>query len=251
MSLPFINLVALVGMLASPPPPAAASRTVPFGVGEQFTYDVTFSHLRVGNGRMEIVGVEDVRGRPAYHIVFSVQGGIPFFRVNDKYESWIDTTTLASLRYIQNIHEGGYKRLTTYEIYPERSEYQELGDSVRASVSEPLDDGSFVYFIRTVPIKTGDTLTFQNYFKPDRNPVIIRAVRNERVEVPAGKFDAVVIRPTIKAKGLFAEGGNAELWFSDDERRMMLQMKTKLSFGSLNLFLRSHTPAPGKAAPPP
>lgn len=250
MTLPFINVLAVVGALASPAAPHATPK-VPFGVGEQFDYDVTFSHLRVGSGRMEIVGVEDVRGRPAYHIVFSVQGGIPFFRVNDKYESWIDTASLASMRYVQNISEGKYKRLTTYEIYPERAEYQEKGDSMRTSVSQPLDDGSFVYFIRTVPIKEGETLTFENYFKPDRNPVIIQAVRKERVAVPAGTFDALVIHPTIKAKGLFAEDGHAELWFSDDESRMMLQMKTKLSFGSLNLFLKSHRPATDRAAPAP
>jgi hypothetical protein len=61
--------------------------------------------------------------------------------------------------------------------------------------------------------------------------------RRERVKVPAGTFDAIVIQPVIKTKGVFSENGHAELWISDDDRRMILQMKSQLSFGSLDLFL--------------
>jgi hypothetical protein len=57
--------------------------------------------------------------------------------------------------------------------------------------------------------------------------------------VPAGEFDAIVVQPTIKTKGLFSEGGRAEVWFADDSTRAMLQMKSKLSIGSLSLHLRS------------
>src|SRR5205823_3245254 len=77
----------------------AAQRTdrVPFNVGEELTYRATFSHLPVGTARMRVAGVDTVRGRAAYHLVFTIDGGIPGFRVHDRYESWVDTTTHASL----------------------------------------------------------------------------------------------------------------------------------------------------------
>ena len=62
-------------------------------------------------------GIDSVRGRAAYHVVFAIDGGIPFFRVHDRYESWIDVETLSSLRHRQHISEGRYKRNTTYEIF--------------------------------------------------------------------------------------------------------------------------------------
>jgi hypothetical protein len=80
--------------------------------------------------------------------------------------------------------------------------------------------------------------------------VTIRVLRKEQVKVPAGTFDAVVIQPIIKAKGIFSEDGQAEIWLSDDDRRMMLQMKSRLSFGSLNLYLRSYTQPRGTTATP-
>jgi hypothetical protein len=64
-------------------------------------------------------------------------------------------------------------------------------------------------------------------------------LRRERVTVPAGTFDAVVIQPIIKTKGAFSDGGRAEVWMSDDGHRMIVQMKSQLSFGSINLYLKS------------
>jgi hypothetical protein len=48
----------------------------------------------------------------------------------------------------------------------------------------------------------------------------------------------VVVQPTIKTKGIFGEGGRAEVWISDDADRIVVQMKSSLSFGSLNLYLK-------------
>ena len=72
---------------------------------------------------------------------------------------------------------------------------------------------------------------------PDRNPVVIRALRRDTVEVPSGRYPAVVVRPTIRTRGLFAEDGEAELWFSDDAHRLLVQMKTKFAGFSLSLQL--------------
>ena len=215
---------------------------VPFEVGEAFTYDVRFGALKVGTGRMRVLGLDSVRGRPAWHVRFSVTGGTFFYKVNDVYQSWMDVVTLNSLRFVQDLNQGSRERERTYEFFPERSTYRiiEGGGPERPSVPDPLDDGSFMFFIRTVPLEVGQTYTFNRYFRPDRNPVIIRVLRRERVRVPAGEFAAIVIQPIIKTPGIFSEGGQAEIWLTDDDKRMMLQMKSRLSFGSLNLYLRAY-----------
>jgi hypothetical protein len=218
-----------------------AADTRPFVVGERLSYDVHFGPIKVGTGTMEVRGIDTVRGRPAYHTTFRISGGIPLYSVDDVFESWFATDDLSSLRFVQDQNEGSKEREHRYEIYPERRTYDDLTDEKpeQPSVADPLDDGSFVYFVRTVPLEVGKTYEFQRYFKPDRNPVTIRVLRRERVKVPAGTFDAVVIQPVIKTKGVFSEDGHAELWISDDERRVILQMKSRLSFGSLDLYLTS------------
>jgi hypothetical protein len=69
-------------------------------------------------------------------------------------------------------------------------------------------------------------------------------LRRERVKVPAGTFNAIVVQPVIKTKGIFSENGHAEIWLSDDARHIVLQLKSRLSFGSLNLYLKSFFPSP-------
>lgn len=216
---------------------------VPWGVGELLEYDLRFGKLRVGSASMEVADIQAIRGAETWHTVFKVRGGNFIYRVNDLDESWIDTRTGNSLRYRQDHNEGQRKFERIFDMYPERGVFIEEGDSAAASVPNPLDDGAFLYFIRTIPLEVGETYSFDRYFKPDRNPVTIRVLRKETIDVPAGRFPAIVIQPVIKAKGIFSEGGRAEVWLSDDANRIMLQMKSALSFGSLNLYLKSYRPA--------
>ena len=215
--------------------------TRPFAPGERLDYEVRFGSLKVGIGSMEVRGIEKVRGRAAYHTIFRAQGGIPLFKVDDRFESWFATDDLSSLRFYKDQDEGFKERTVQYDIFPDRSAYDEITDAdpEQPSVSNPLDDGSFLYFVRTVPLEVGKTYSFNRYFKPDRNPVTINVLRKEKVTVPAGTFDAIVVQPIIKSKGIFSEGGQAEVWLSDDDRRIVLQMKSQLKIGSLNLYLTS------------
>ena len=236
-------------------PAVRGPRPVPFNVGERLEYDVKFGFLRVGSGAMEVSRLDTVRGREAWHTVFSLRGGIPGFRVNDRYESWMDTRTLSSLRYIQDINEGNYHPVRRFEFFPERQEFVQDSQPPQPTVEHPLDEGSFLYFIRTIPLTVGMDTSFSDYFRPDRNPVRIRVLRKEKIRVPAGEFEAIVVQPVILKTNIFGEDGHAEVWLSDDDSRIMLQMKSKLSFGSLSLYLKSYRPAapptPTAKTPPP
>ncbi|GEM_PF-267073 len=220
----------------------------PFSVGEHLTYDVKFGIVHVGSGTLEVAGVEPLRGRDAFHTVFRIKGGTIFYHVNDTLESWFDTRTMASLRFAQHLDEGGKVRERDYEIYPDRANFVLNRKPPQPSVPDPLDDGSFLYFVRTLPLNVGDTYTFNKYFNPKANPVTIRVLRRERIQVPAGTFNAVVVQPIIKTSGIFSEHGEAQVWFSDDSSHIVLQMKSKLSFGSLDLYLRDYQPGRGPAA---
>ena len=229
-------------------PDAPVTRAaVPFVVGESLTYKASFGRIRAGTARMTVEGIEVVRGRPAYHVVFTLEGGIPLLRVRDRYESWIDVETLASLRHRQDISEGRYKRTTTYEIYPDRIAYRRNADSLEASVRDPLDDASFLYAVRVASVRVGETRREDRYFRPDRNPVLLAGVRHDTVTTPAGSFPSVVVAPSIKTKGIFGEGGAALVWFSDDARRYPVRVESRFAGIGITLVLQSVTPGEGAA----
>jgi len=226
-------------------PEGSPRAAVPFAPGERADYQVKFGPFSVGRGTMDVMGLDTVRGRETWHILFRIRGGVPGYRVDDRMESWMDTQTLASLRFKQDMNEGSRERERHFEIYP-GSTYVEDNREPQATVPLPLDDGSFLYFVRTIPLEVGKEYTFDQYFRPDRNPVRIQVLRKERIKVPAGTFETIVIRPIIKARGVFSEDGRAEIWLTDDDNRLMVQMKSHMKLGSLSLFLRSYTP--GKMA---
>ena len=187
---------------------------------------------------MSVEGIETIRGRPTYHTVFDVRGKravLPRERslrelVRHDGRSCRCITSSTSMRSKNSADR-------TYDFYPERKVYVRNGVE-NPSVAEPLDEGSFVYFMRSVPLEVGKTYEFNRYYHVDRNPVVIQVVRKERIKVPAGEFDAIVVKPIIKSKGLFSENGQAEVWFSDDSSRTLLRLKSKLSFGTLYLELK-------------
>jgi len=219
--------------------PSAPTAGHPFAVGEKLTYNAKVNFLHVGTGVMRVVGIEDVRGHTTYHTAFDVHGRMLFYSVNDHYESWFDTTSMVSLRYKQDIDEGSYERERTFEMYPDRKTFSENGKPEEPGVAMPLDDGSFIYFVRTLSLDLGQSYEFNRYFRPDRNPVKLAVLRKERIRVPAGEFDAIVVRPAIKSKGIFSDDSKAEIWFSDDSLRLMLRMRSGLPFGTLQLELKN------------
>ena len=226
---------------------AVASSSLPFGPGERADYQVKLGALSVGSGSVEVVGIETVQGMPTFHTRMRVSGGIPLARVNDRYESWIDTRGLFSRRFVQDIHEVSYRRNRSYEFDVTTRTWRRTDgsdDTGTLPSADPLDDLSFMFYARTLPLRVGDQYRLTRYFKESGNPVILRVVRRETVTVPAGRFNTVVVQPTIRTSGLFSEGGRAEIFFSDDERHIPVLIRSRVSrVGALTMSLKTYRPA--------
>src|SRR6476619_7081195 len=54
---------------------------VPYTVGEELVFRATFGKIPAGTVRMRVEGIDTIRGRLAYHVVFQLDGGLPLFRV--------------------------------------------------------------------------------------------------------------------------------------------------------------------------
>jgi len=214
---------------------------VPFGIGERLDYRVKFGPLKVGEAFMSIEEIDTVAGHPTYHIRSVIQGATPFYKLVDKQESWLDVWLLASRRFRQDSQQGSYERYRQIEFDLENLVYRTDEGETDSIPSQALDEASFIYFARTIPLAVGETYEWNRYFKLERNPVILRVLRREKVEVPAGEYETIVVRPIIKTGGIFSEGGEAEIYITDDERRIPIMMKSKLKVGSLTLELTDYT----------
>ncbi len=215
----------------------------PFAVGERAEYDVSYSFIHAGTGSLTVMSIDTVRGHDAYRFRLTLSAGVNLlvykYTMRDTMESWADTAGFQSLRFNQDQLDGGKRRTKRYEIFPERGVYTEDGGPEKASVADPLDDISFLYFVRTQELDVGRTMVFPRHFKPESNPVTLRVLRKETIEAAGRKWSTIVVQPIIKTSSLFSQGGRAEVWISDDSARVIVQIKTRLSIGAITMKLKS------------
>lgn len=229
---------------AAPAPalPGTAAE-VPFRVGESGEYQVKLGALPVGSGVLEVSGIEEVSGHLTYRTKLHIRGGIPLARVDTRLESWIDVHGLFARQFEEDKQEFRFSRERVYDFSPESGTYRirESGEVGRLGSREPLDDVSFLFFARTLPLEPGDTYTLPRYFKEDGNPVVLKVLRRDTITVPAGTFNTVVVQPIIRTDGLFGQGGEAEVHFTDDDRRILVHLRSRVPLvGSLTMSLRSY-----------
>jgi len=233
--------VALVAAAAAVRPPETELVPVsprPFKVGEELTFSAKVNFLNAGTATLKLASVESMRGHATFHSVLDLSGRVLFMRIADHTESWFDTTTFSSVKLSQFARQGGRTQSGEYEFFPERGVYVRNGEE-RPSAAAPLDELSLLYYIRALPLQVGKTYTINRYYHLDRNPITVTVLRREHVEVAAGAYDALVVHPVVKSKGLFSEGGNAEVWLSDDASRLVLKLNTGMPVGTLHLELKS------------
>jgi hypothetical protein len=231
---------------------SARSPTQPFASGERAEYDVRYGVIHAGAGALTVVGIDTVRGRDAYRfrMTFSAAINLLLYRYStcDTMESWVDTATFHSLRFRQDQVTQGKPRIKRYEIFPERRAYSDGGQAEEASVAEPLDDISFLYFVRTQPLIVGTTTDFARHFKPKSNPVTLKVIRKDTIEAGGKQWATILVQPIIKTSTMFSDGSEARVWLSDDSARVIVQIHTRLKVGSLTMTLRSYQAT--AAAPP-
>ena len=73
-----------------------------------------------------------------------------------------------------------------------------------------------------------------------RKPVRVIVHARDRVRVPAGTFDCIVVEPVLREAGLFNQKGRMVVWVTDDERRMPVMMKSKVLVGTIDVELKSY-----------
>ena len=229
-----------------------AAAPVPFLLGESLSYKVSVGIFGAsGHGSLTVAGLDTIRQRPAYHLRMLIKGGILFGKVDDRLESWLDAFKLCALRFEQDQHEIRYRRHRILDFFHEECRWQRVDSQEGGSMptDAPLDEISFIYFVRTIPLEVGQTYTFDRYFKREGNPVILQVLRKQRITLPAGVFDTVVVRPIIHSGGLFGQGGEAEIYFTDDGRRLPVELRSKVPvLGHLDLALERYSPGTATAS---
>ena len=216
-----------------------------FKEGEKLTFDVNYGFVTAGIAVMAVQKIKRISGREAYHVTFEVNS-VPsfdmFYKVRDRYETYIDVEGLFPWRFEQHIREGGYTRDFS-AFFDQRKGKAKTSEGEYSIPLYVNDIVSAFYYARTLDysnMKVNDLIHLQNFYKDKVYNLDVKFLGKEVVEVPAGKFECIIVEPLVKEGGLFKHEGNIIVWLTNDELKMPVKVRTKVVIGYVEAKLTNY-----------
>jgi hypothetical protein len=223
-------------------------RNTAFQPGETLTFKVYYTlagvYVAAGEANFTLTQ-EKLLNKPVYHVVgdgktYSFYDN--FFKVRDKYETFIDTATLQPLKFIRNVYEGGYKKYenVTFNHAANTAVTNEGVYKVPNCVQDVL---SAIYYARNIDFNKynpGDKIPFSMFLDNETYDLYIRYIGKETIKTKYGKFKAIKYKPLL-IKGTIFEGGEKMMvWVSDDANRIPVRVESPISVGNIKVDMMGY-----------
>ncbi len=201
---------------------------LPFAVGERLSYKVDASGIG-GRGTMSVDGPVDVRGTETYLLRFDVKAGVGPIKGKNLTESWLDPDRMAALRFRALEKRPFSKHEEEVELYPEERRWEmENGKSGDSPTDAPLDELSFIYFIRSLPLDADTAYTFNRFYDPQRNPTTVRVISRDSLSTAAGQFRTVLVEMRVRDPQRYQGEGTLRFYLSDDACRIPVRIESAM-----------------------
>lgn len=216
-----------------------------FPIPERLEFELSYTGITAGRAVQEVTQVNNEiqivsTARSADWLRF-------FFPVDDRIESFLSSENPAQFigtprLYQERKREG--KTITNREARFDREklevttiDHRNNNEKTHAITKRTYDTLSSFFFFRTIPLQVG-TSYFIDIFDCKRLwNTEVKVLRREEIKTPLGRFKTIVIQPLLKSEGIFARTGDMFIWLTDDNRRIPVQMKSKVIVGSITATL--------------
>ncbi len=224
----------------------------PFRVGERVRLRLTYFGVPAGFLSLEVRPFVKVNGRKSYEFVTRVKSnGVfsLFYSVDDVVKTHVDYETLLPYNFSLDVKES--KQLVKAQAYynskTNRATYWEKKITEDKGIQEMRKDWSAApysqnvfsaaFYMRTFTYRTGKKLTFRVADKGENIVFTGHVLRRERIKTKVGELDTIVVQPRIGIKGAFKSMGEILFWLTDDDRKLLVKLKSKIQIGSIVGYL--------------
>lgn len=219
-----------------------------FNAGEVVTMRVYYTTLGMYVGAGEAIfstDLEKFNGKTVYHCVgtgTSYSFFDNFFRVRDKYETYIDTATMLPIKFVRNVDEGGTK------FYDNVTFNHSAGTAISTKgvykIGSCIQDViSATYYARNIDFnkyKPGDKIPFDMFLDDETYHLYLRYEGKENIKTKYGKFHAIKFKPLLIKGTIFEGGEKMNVWVSDDPNHLLLRAESPIAVGSIKVDMMGY-----------
>lgn len=227
-------------------PPIRVDQPV-FKPGEKLVFKVayTWSAFWLNAGEIAFkLEEEPLDGEPTLHV--RVDGETYksyewFYKVKDQYESYLDTESLLPKMFIRNTNEGGFVINEDYRfnhddrvVYTQDYRHDPVKQDTFETVPHVHDVVSAIYFARTIDYsryKAGDRIPIDVFIDGKTYRISMGYMGRDRIKTKAGKFNVLVIKPTLIDNQFFDEGDEMTIYVTDDKNKIPVRVESPLTVG--------------------
>ena len=223
-------------------------RNTAFNAGEVVTMRVYYTTLGMYVGAGEAIfstDLEKYNGKIVYHCVgtgTSYSFFDNFFRVRDRYETYIDTGTMLPVKFIRNVDEGGTK------FYDNVTFNHTAGTAISSKgvykIGSCIQDViSATYYARNINFnnyKPGDKIPFDMFLDNETYHLYLRYEGKENIKTKYGKFHAIKFKPLLIKGSIFEGGEKMNVWVSDDPNHLLLRAESPIAVGSIKVDMMGY-----------
>ncbi|MRJ08092.1 DUF3108 domain-containing protein [Ornithobacterium rhinotracheale] len=214
---------------------------------EFLKYRVHYGFVNAGFATLKIKEVS-YNGRPHWHVIGkgSSSGAVRvFFKVDDRYETYIDKFTYQPSKFVRNINEGGYTKNKTLTFdHKKRFVYEHNLENGRKTTyrynTDVQDMLSAFYYLRTMAntdFAIGSAKTINVFMDGQIYPFKLKILGKENIKSKFGTIKCIKMRPYVQSGRVFKEQESVTIWVSDDANLIPIQLEAELAVGSLKMSL--------------
>lgn len=219
-----------------------------FKAGEKLEYRLHYGVIGAGTANLEINKLDKkIAGREVYHIVGSgkSKGAFDwFFKVRDRYETYMDVDGVFPWMFVRDINEGGYKLKQKYK-FAQNKNIVDNGEGKKFEIPQGAQDMlSSFYYARTIDFsnaKKEEVFTIWSFVDDEIWPLKIRFMGRSTIKVSGKKFKAMKFHPVVQEGRLFENEEDVTVWISDDENKIPLLAEGKVLIGSVKMELTKYS----------
>jgi hypothetical protein len=216
-----------------------------FSVGERLVFDISYGFIHAGEGVLEIPEFRYVNGRKCFLVKFQVKSAKALswiYKVEDRYETYVDAEGIFPWQFEQHIREGGYHR-DFMAFFDQASHRVSTSEGEYGVPPYVYDIVSAFYYVRTQNFndaRPGQRIHLQNFYNDSTYKLDVKFLGRQTIEVDAGTFDCILVEPMVREGGLFKSEGRIIIWLTDDEKKIPIKVSTQIVIGSVDGELREY-----------